>query len=241
MSEDIACSRCGELKPPSEYYKGRRQCKTCVLAVNRRYRQHHRAEIAAQRALYTSTDEFKERTREWRRGWRENNREAIRSAHAEWRKANPDRLARYRANDPEGSRRRSREWYAAHRDLAAERSRQWREDNPQAYRLSRRKRRMQRRALEKSSATAIFSIQQLQARIDYYGGKCWMCRTTDYEQIDHVKPLSKGGPHMLSNLRPACRKCNRVKAARWPGPEQMKELVTDVLLRSGSIRLDRLR
>ncbi|WP_349257835.1 HNH endonuclease [Iamia sp.] len=36
------------------------------------------------------------------------------------------------------------------------------------------------------------------------------------DSIDHVKPLSKGGAHMLSNLRPSCRSCNSRKGARWP-------------------------
>jgi len=34
--------------------------------------------------------------------------------------------------------------------------------------------------------------------------------------IDHVKPLNKGGMDCLSNLRPACPGCNRSKRDRWP-------------------------
>jgi 5-methylcytosine-specific restriction endonuclease McrA len=35
---------------------------------------------------------------------------------------------------------------------------------------------------------------------------------------DHVKPLAKGGAHILANLRPACLSCNRSKRDRWPLP-----------------------
>lgn len=30
--------------------------------------------------------------------------------------------------------------------------------------------------------------------------------------VDHVIPLSKGGPHLRSNLRCACKRCNNEKA-----------------------------
>lgn len=237
----IACSRCGETKPSSEYYTGRRQCKTCVLSINQRYRQDHAVEIAAQKAVYTATDAYKQRRVEWSREWREKNRADISEKHKAWRKRNRDRLRRYRSKDPEGYRRRSREWLTRHPDLAAERARRWREENPEPYRLTRRNARMRRRALEKAAETVAFSMQQLRGRIAYYGGKCWICRSADYEQIDHVKPLSKGGAHILANLRPACRSCNRAKAARWLGTDRIQELISDVLIRSGRIRPSQVR
>lgn len=36
---------------------------------------------------------------------------------------------------------------------------------------------------------------------------------------DHVKPLAKGGPHILANIRPACVSCNSRKHATWAGPK----------------------
>lgn len=48
-----------------------------------------------------------------------------------------------------------------------------------------------------------------------YGNLCWICGGPG-EQIDHVKPLSKGGAHCLANLRPACFRCNNKKRAMWP-------------------------
>ncbi|MBT2266408.1 HNH endonuclease [Rhodococcus erythropolis] len=43
-----------------------------------------------------------------------------------------------------------------------------------------------------------------------------------YQHLDHVKPLSAGGPHMLSNLRPSCADCNLSKGAKWPLPQKEK-------------------
>ena len=59
------------------------------------------------------------------------------------------------------------------------------------------------------------TAEQLQARIDYYGGRCWMCRAP-WTCIDHVKPLSAGGCNWPANLRPACTPCNARKHNRWP-------------------------
>jgi 5-methylcytosine-specific restriction endonuclease McrA len=59
-------------------------------------------------------------------------------------------------------------------------------------------------------------VEAIEAKIAYWGGKCWMCGEP-YEHIDHVKPVSKNGPHLLANLRPACASCNVHKHARWYG------------------------
>jgi 5-methylcytosine-specific restriction endonuclease McrA len=55
----------------------------------------------------------------------------------------------------------------------------------------------------------------LREKEKYWGGVCWMCGAAATE-IDHVKPIDKGGAHILCNLRPACRPCNSRKAAKWP-------------------------
>jgi 5-methylcytosine-specific restriction endonuclease McrA len=58
--------------------------------------------------------------------------------------------------------------------------------------------------------------EQLAARIAYYGGRCWLCGGESADTIDHVKPRSAGGPDWPSNLRPAHRRCNSKKRAKWP-------------------------
>lgn len=56
----------------------------------------------------------------------------------------------------------------------------------------------------------------LKMKLHYYGGKCWICRTNPYEHWDHVKPLAKGGAHILANIRPSCADCNLAKGDKWP-------------------------
>ncbi len=43
---------------------------------------------------------------------------------------------------------------------------------------------------------------------------CKNCSSSDYLEIDHIKPLSKGGLHVIENLQILCRKCNRSKGAK---------------------------
>lgn len=54
------------------------------------------------------------------------------------------------------------------------------------------------------------------------GGRCHVCGRAWAEggawQGDHVIPISRGGLHVLANLRVACPDCNRRKSARKAGP-----------------------
>lgn len=44
-----------------------------------------------------------------------------------------------------------------------------------------------------------------------YGGLCAYCRVRSGDTLDHVLPLSRGGSHSLSNILPACFRCNHSK------------------------------
>lgn len=61
-----------------------------------------------------------------------------------------------------------------------------------------------------------FTPEQKAARFSMWGGRCWKCGIADATSEDHIKPISRGGWHCLSNLRPACFSCNAAKSGRWP-------------------------
>lgn len=121
----------------------------------------------------------------------------------EYRKRNPD-YDKNRARDPEYFRQWSRENRERKRKLDAD----WLARNPG----KKAEYDARRRARVKGST---LNIADIQSRMAMFGNKCWMC-SGPFEQIDHVKPLAAGGPHILANLRPSCRKCNARKGARWP-------------------------
>jgi 5-methylcytosine-specific restriction endonuclease McrA len=155
-----------------------------------------------------------------------------------WREENPDRQRaagrrQYWAN-PERVRQRKREWQAANAALVNQRRRAshdstknrariraWRERNPDADRLyweAHRAEAVERtrayRARKRSTLTIPFTASQLRQRLSMFPG-CWMCGGA-WTEVDHVKPLAKGGAHCLANLRPACRSCNAAKGDTWP-------------------------
>jgi hypothetical protein len=103
------CTQCGQTKPLSEFYKncGMRdgllnQCKTCVDARQKAYRQGPgREAYLAQQRQYTAA-----------------NREAKRAYDAEYRKLNRERLLAAK-----------REWYQENREHHAALGKVWREAN----------------------------------------------------------------------------------------------------------------
>lgn len=70
--------------------------------------------------------------------------------------------------------------------------------------------------LAKDSQTIVpFTRAQKRDRMAFYHNLCWMCGAPG-NVTDHVKPISKGGLNILSNMRPSCKSCNPVKGDRWP-------------------------
>lgn len=67
-----------------------------------------------------------------------------------------------------------------------------------------------------AGCAGVVTLEQLLERIDFYGGRCYLCGD-EWEHMDHVKPLSAGGANIAANLRPACGSCNSSKHNKWEG------------------------
>lgn len=207
------CTRCGEAKPVSAFYlrngKPISRCKGCVLAGMRKYHAENR-----------------EKRSESNRAWREANPEKHRSNARRWYRENRERALARTAKHQRENRERYREFvrrnYEKNRESRIAEIAQYRRDNSDWFRQYNRLKSSRRRALEKEALIVPFTRDQLEQRIAYYGGKCWMCGG-EFHHIDHVKPLSGGGAHTLSNLRPACAPCNQAKSNQWPWPLRKAE------------------
>lgn len=131
----------------------------------------------------------------------------VRVRNDAWALANPDKVreharrkeARRRSTDPAGYQDYQRSWDLAHPESRADRN-------------------GRQRATRSEVVIVDFPSAHLAQRLSVFPG-CWICGGPK-EEIDHVKPLSKGGPHMLANIRPICRSCNRTKRDEWPLPHQ---------------------
>jgi 5-methylcytosine-specific restriction endonuclease McrA len=105
------------------------------------------------------------------------------------------------------------DWQRANRVRVRFNTAEYSAKNPELRRAMKHR----RRALALAAGVVQFSPNQWHERLKYFGSKCWMCGGP-FEHIDHVKPLSRGGPHMLANLRPSCARCNLTKRDKWFGP-----------------------
>lgn len=120
----------------------------------------------------------------------------------------------YYAANPTYHQARARRWHAANPEKAAE---QRRRRDPLLLRSL-----ANRRARRRYQAEGQHTPAQVRARIAYYGWRCWRCRAP-WEEVDHVKPVSKGGCEWPANLRPICVQCNRRKLNHWDGPQSLRK------------------
>lgn len=161
-----------------------------------------------QRAYFSKRMEdpaFREQRQKKWRAWQQNNQELVK-----------EYARRYRSKHRVKMRESCRAWRLANPDTNRAAVRAWSARHPEAARAYA----ALRRARKNSSDAVPFTLQQLAARWNYYGNRCWICRDIA-TATDHVKPLSKGGAHMLCNLRPICKPCNSAKHNRWPFKSEM--------------------
>jgi 5-methylcytosine-specific restriction endonuclease McrA len=176
--------------------------REALLADNRaRYRRNRRRYLAAQR-LYrlAHIDRIRAYNRQRSRG-----NPVYAERARQWRFANPDR-----------NRANQREWYLANKDRVAERSRAWRERNPERYRQMQCDAAARRRARKLGPDGTIEKIDR-QAIWERDGRICGLCAQPvrfQVMELDHIKPLARGGQHTVSNVQPTHRRCNRRKGCK---------------------------
>jgi len=182
-------------------------------ARNRRYRLRHPEKIAVSKLAWKLRNQEKVKAND-RAYYIKHRKERIDRATAWW-KANPDKV-----------REKNKLWQRKQRAKNPEHSRtlvrKWRQLNPEKWREANRTARHRRRARLKANTVARFTRTQWLAKVASYDGRCAYCDIGLYEHMDHIIPLSRGGPHSLANVVPACKSCNEKKGVQiWtPRPER---------------------
>lgn len=227
MEQSKRCSVCKQVLPLDAFgaKAGNKDgltcaCRPCGNAQKRAWvRAHPDSVRATNRRQY---EQNREARRAYEVRWRAENHERVRAnnqrrrADPETRRADKERNRQYYQANHErlivAQRESGRRYYQRNKAASYARKQAGRLANPgRDAEYARR-----RRALKLATAVAEISPDLLAGKLAYWGHRCWMCGG-EPEAWDHVKPLSKGGPHMLANLRPACRVCNSVKNAKWQG------------------------
>jgi len=135
-----------------------------------------------------------------------------------WRTKYPERNralklvsnARYRERHRAVLREKSLEYKAKNKDKRYT----WRNRDRTSWRLRHRMWEAARRA-RKISVGGLVTVAEWQDILLKHDHRCVSCGKSDVPMTqDHIIPLSKGGPHVASNLQPLCKPCNCRKGAR---------------------------
>jgi 5-methylcytosine-specific restriction endonuclease McrA len=99
------------------------------------------------------------------------------------------------------------------------------------YRVALNKaRRSQKRAAKYTDDVEKISAKVLAEILEEFNNTCWICEDTlGVVQWDHVHPLSKGGSHVRSNLKPSCKDCNSRKGSIYPFTEELRIQIANVV------------
>lgn len=101
--------------------------------------------------------------------------------------------------------------YLRNRASHVARSAAYRKAHPHKWIEYERRRRAQKRA----SQCLPLTKKDIARRFSVFGDSCAYCGRSDVPlTVDHAKPIARGGPHILANIRPACRPCNSRKHTR---------------------------
>jgi len=65
-----------------------------------------------------------------------------------------------------------------------------------------------RKAQMRDSVAIQVKGREIRARFAEFGHRCAYCGADGDLHIEHVVPISKGGPHSIGNIIPACKDCN---------------------------------
>lgn len=170
--------------------------------------------------------ETKERARERRRSPEYKERERLRDL---------ERKAKETPEEREIRLEKDRKHYRENRDYFRAYASQWSKKNSEAcvrYTL-------RRRAKKYNNGYEIYTTKQV---LEMYGSICHLClEPIDLElsrkigspgwkrslQVDHVIPISKGGPDTLANVRPAHARCNMIRNNKTI--EEAKRLISITL------------
>ncbi|MBS1674525.1 MAG: HNH endonuclease [Actinobacteria bacterium] len=117
-------------------------------------------------------------------------------------------LVAYRERERVTINARKRDAYASNPGAQREWNRAWRNGNRPARRLQHQRRRA---LLAEATSCAAFTAEEMLRDWESRGlTGCSYC-PGEFESIDHVIPLKRGGAHELANLAPACISCNSSK------------------------------
>lgn len=216
VGDQKRCSKCKRWLPLSEYANNRSasdglqvMCNECrksyydldkKRSYNRKYVDNNRERVIEyQRQYREAHPEAKEQAAERSRRHYQNNKEEHLEQGRRWHEDNPEKV-----------RRSQRDYYYRNKEARLENRRRWARENPDKVAQQNET----RRAREAGAAVEEINYKRIYKRDRDI---CYLCgrkvKKTE-RHLDHVVPLSRGGPHSEDNIRVTHARCNLMKGTK---------------------------
>ena len=193
------CSKCGEVKSLTDYYltskkrgsKPRSHCKVCTLKQCSEYKENNREKVLNYfYTRYREDEEFREKKKRDVKKYRLENPEIAKEKDKLYRAKNKEKIAERKKAYAQKYKERDRPKYLAHT-----RARQLKLKNAIPIFL-------QDCSKEKNDVEKIYRLRQI------------LDKATGIEHhVDHMWPISDGGPHWSGNLQIITAKENLTKGS----------------------------
>lgn len=233
------CTKCGEIKPLSEFYKHKRmkdgltsECKPCCKARTRRNQEKDPERHRKRNRLHyeNNKEAYIQRARAWAKAnpekraeqhklYRKRHPERVKARDLRWKHANPDKVREYNRRvraklGPEKRRKYNQRYYRKNREKVVRSNKRWYAANREKVCRTRLNYLARKRGAQGNGAT----LSELK---EIHGSLCYLCELVEATVVEHVVPLSRGGTNYPENLKPACAPCNHKK-----GNKLIEELST---------------
>jgi len=216
MGDTKQCPKCKETKSVEEFSKNRSKkdglsyhCKSCVkkyykdnrekrLEYAKQYRQENREKKRESDKQYQQ--ENRERIAENKKQYRQENRERLLEYQKRHYQENREHYKQYRQENKERLLEYRKRYYQENKERILEHRKQYYEENKDYYaEISRRRHALKRSAIPDHLLNCEVERQRL---VDIYALRRIISEATGVEHhVDHMWPLSKGGPHWSGNLQ----------------------------------------
>lgn len=208
------CTNCGEDKPSTtEYFSKKKGCKNGLNSKCRECVKVYMREYNKQHYI-NNKDYHKQKNVTWT----VNNRERMTELRKNWRKENYERI---KESENERSRQwrdanpdYNKNWYYNNKNRSKFLTRRWILNNSKKW-VEIRKNNSHKRKARELSLPSTFTKEEWNFCKDYFNSECAYCGIMEESagtlHQDHFIPLSKKGHYAIYNIIPACSKCNQSK------------------------------